>query len=253
MASAYRRCLAYRRRTRLDLILAYGAGLLTLINPCVLPVLPIVLAAALAADRRGPLALALGLSVSFVTFGLLVASAGHAIGLTEDVLGRIGAVLMLGFGLVLLVPAFARRFELVTAGLSAGADQRMHLMDLSGFRGQLLGGVLLGAVWSPCIGPTLGGAIALASQGQDLVWAGLIMTAFALGVSTLILGLGFGAQNTIRGRAAALRGLAERSKPIMGALFLGVGLMILLGVHHILEAWAVELLPIWLQDLSVSL
>jgi cytochrome c biogenesis protein CcdA len=236
-----------------ELLLAYGAGLLTLINPCVLPVLPIVLASALSEDKRGPLALAAGLSLSFVTLGMLVATLGHSIGLTEETLSRAGAILMLVFGSILLIPAFGRRFELATAGMASGADAKLHGMDLSGFKGQFLGGLLLGAVWSPCIGPTLGGAIALASQGENLLRAASIMIFFALGISTLILGLGFGAGNAIRARANALRSIAEKSKPLMGALFIAVGLMILFKFHHVLEAWAVQALPIWLQDLSVAL
>ena len=235
----------------LELPLAYLAGLLTLINPCVLPVLPIVLASALSADRRAPLALAAGMSLSFVTVGMLVATLGYAIGLTEHVMAKAGATLMIVFGLVLLVPAFAQRFELAAAGLSGSAGARMQATDMSGLPGQFLGGVLLGAVWSPCIGPTLGGAIALASQGQDLAWAGLIMIFFALGVSTLIIGLGLGARETLRRRADRLRGLAERSKPIMGIVFIAVGAALLMNVHHIIESWAVSVLPYWFQDLSV--
>ena len=84
----------------MEILLAYAAGLLTLINPCVLPVIPIVLATALQASRLGPVVLAAGMSLAFVTFGLLVTSVGYSIGLTEEVLARAGAVLMIGFGLV---------------------------------------------------------------------------------------------------------------------------------------------------------
>lgn len=237
----------------MELVFAYGAGLLTLINPCVLPVLPIILASALAQDRKGPAALALGMSLSFVTFGLAVASVGHLIGLTEVMLSRIGASLMLIFGLVLLTPALSRRFEMATAGFASGADRQLFESNLTGFKGQFFAGLLLGAVWSPCIGPTLGGAIALASQGENLVWAGAIMVAFSMGVSTLILALGLGAKNAIRSRANSLRSLAEKSKPLMGIIFIAVGLMILFSIHHMLEALAVQYLPIWLQDLSVAL
>jgi len=237
----------------MEFIFAYAAGLLTLINPCVLPVLPIVLASALNANRYGPVALAAGMSVSFVTFGVLVTAFGSSIGLTQDGLARIGAMIMVVFGLVLLVPMFAQRFEMATAGFAAGADQRMNQIDASGMRGQFIGGLLLGAVWSPCIGPTLGGAIALASQGENLLYVTVIMSFFALGVSTLILGLGLGAREAIRSRATALRGLAERSKPILGATFLAVGVMLLLNVHHMIEGWAIRVLPYWLQDLSVAL
>lgn len=237
----------------MELILAYGAGLLTLINPCVLPVLPIVLVSALNASRLGPLVLAAGMSVSFVTFGLLVTAFGASIGLTQDGLAQIGAVLMIGFGLVLFVPQLAGRFEMATAGVAASADNRMNQLDHSGLRGQFLGGLLLGAVWSPCIGPTLGGAIALASQGESLLWAGAIMVGFAAGVSTLIIGLGLGARETIRARAKSMRGLAERSKPIIGITFIAVGLMLFFKFHHVLEALALNIMPIWLQDLSVAL
>jgi cytochrome c biogenesis protein CcdA len=237
----------------MEIVFAYLAGLLTLINPCVLPVLPIVLVSALNASRMGPVALSAGMSLSFVTFGVLVTAFGAAIGLTQDLLAQIGAGLMIAFGVVLLVPAFSRRFELATAGMAGNADARMNTLDHGSLQGQFLGGLLLGAVWSPCIGPTLGGAIALASQGQSLGYVTLIMSFFALGVSTIILVLGLGAREAIRARAQSLRGLAERSKPILGVTFVAVGLMLIFGVHHIIEAWALDVMPIWLQDLSVAL
>ncbi|WP_146344858.1 cytochrome c biogenesis CcdA family protein [Falsiphaeobacter marinintestinus] len=237
----------------MDLLLAYIAGLLTLINPCVLPVLPIVLGTALQADRRGPLALALGMSVSFVLFGMLISTVGYSIGLTQERLAQVGATLMIVFGLILLVPAFATRFELAFSGVAAHADSTITRADTGGLSGQFLGGLLLGAVWSPCIGPTLGSAIALASQGQNLFWSFLVMCFFAAGVSTLILGLGLGGQHLIRQRATQLRGLAARSKPILGATFVIVGVAILFKVHHMLEAWAVRNLPTWFNDLSIAI
>jgi len=237
----------------MEFVFAYFAGLLTLINPCVLPVLPIVLVSALNAHRAGPLALAAGMSVSFVVFGVLVTAFGASVGLTQDRLAQIGAVMMMAFGLILVVPMFAQRFEMATAGVAAGADTRMNSLNVGSLRGQFAGGLLLGTVWSPCIGPTLGGAIALASQGESLGYVTLIMTAFAMGVSTLILGLGFGAQEAIRPRAQALRGLAERSKPIIGATFLVIGALLFFEVHHLIEGWLLNVMPIWLQDLSVSI
>jgi cytochrome c-type biogenesis protein len=237
----------------MEFLFAYLAGLLTLINPCVLPVLPIVLVGALNANKAGPLALAAGMSVSFVVFGVLVTAFGAGIGLTQDRLAQIGAVMMILFGLILVVPMFAQRFELATAGIAAGADTKMSKLDSGSLTGQFLGGLLLGTVWSPCIGPTLGGAIALASQGENLAYVTLIMCAFALGVSTLIIGLGLGAREAIRRRAQALHSLAERSKPIIGATFILVGTMLFFQVHHVIEGWLLDVMPIWLQDISVAL
>lgn len=237
----------------MELVFGYLAGLLTLINPCVLPVLPIVLAGALQASRFGPLALAAGMSLSFVALGLLVTVAGYTLGLTEDVISQAGAVMMIGFGLVLMTPALSERFATATAGVSSQADTTLDDVGRDGLSGQFLGGALLGAVWSPCIGPTLGGAISLASQGKSIPWAAAIMIAFALGVSTIILTLGYGARAAIMRRQALMRLVAQKSRPLMGVVFVLVGIAILFRFHHVVEAWAVQNLPAWLNDLSVSL
>jgi cytochrome c biogenesis protein CcdA len=239
-----------------EILLGYVAGLLTLINPCVLPVLPIVLASALQAHRLGPVALAAGMSAAFVALGLGVAVAGRSLGISEETVAQAAALLMVGFGLVLLVPRLNSGFALATGGMAAradaGFDEAVQGRFGGGLRGQVLGGALLGAVWSPCVGPTLGGAISLASQGQSLIWAGAIMVAFAAGVSTIILALGYGARAALARRKALLRRVAEVSKPVMGVVFILVGLMIFFQLHYVIEEWLLDVMPIWLQDLSVS-
>ena len=235
----------------MELVFGYLAGLLTLINPCVVPVLPIVLATALQASKWGPAALAAGMSLSFVTLGVTVAAFGHALGIDEQMVANAGAVLMIGFGLVLLVPRFSEGFATATGGFAARADAEIDQLDRGSLRGQFLAGILLGAVWSPCVGPTLGGAISLASSGQSLGWATAIMISFAAGVSTILLGLGYGAQSFLKGRQAMMRQIAVAARPVMGIIFVLVGIGILFKVHHMIEIWALDVLPIWLQDLSV--
>lgn len=236
----------------MELIFAYLAGLLTLINPCVLPVLPIVLASGIQANKHAPLLIAAGMSLSFVVLGMLIATVGRSIGLTETLLAQIGAVLMILFGLVLLVPQLNERFATATAGFSGSADSKLNTVNSTKPIGHFLGGMLLGAVWSPCIGPTLGGAISLASQGKDLGWALAIMIMFALGVSSVILILGYGTREAIRSRQTQLRGLAEKAKPIMGITFIVIGLVIFFKIHHLIEGWLVMVLPDWFQDLSIK-
>jgi len=236
-----------------DLVLAYAAGLLTLINPCVLPVLPIVLASALQAGRWGPAALAGGMAAAFITFGFGVTVAGRSIGLTEDTVIRAAAVIMVLFGLTMLVPAMGARFATATAGVSNRADAGLDRVDRSSLSGQVVGGALLGAVWSPCIGPTLGSAIALASQGTDLGRALAIMVAFAAGVATIVLALGYGARGLLSRHRAAAQALALRARPILGVIFIAVGAGIYFQLHHRIEAWALDVLPPWLIDLSVSI
>ena len=237
----------------MEFIFAYGAGLLTLINPCVLPILPIVLATSLQASRHGPLMMAAGMSLTFVVLGVSVAVFGRSLGITPESVADTGAVMMVIFGVVLLVPRFANSFATATAGFSARADARIDGVGRGGLPGQFAGGMLSGAVWSPCIGPTLGGAIALASQGESLVQVTGIMTMFSLGVSTLIVALGYGARSAIMQRQAWLRAVAAKSRPVLGGAFVVVGLGILFRVSRVVEGWAVENLPAWLVDLSVAL
>ena len=237
----------------MEIVFAYLAGLLTLINPCVLPVLPVVLAGALQADRLGPLVLAAGMSVSFVFLGVVVTAFGYGIGLTPDRVADGGALLMVGFGLVMLIPAARERFALATSGIASSADSTLADVDQSKLRGQFLGGLLLGAVWSPCVGPTLGSAIALASQGEGLGQATLIMIGFALGVSTLIIGLGYGARGLLQRNRATMMRIAQAAPKIMGVVFVAVGLGLLFNIHHMAEAWLLNIMPLWLLDLSVSI
>jgi cytochrome c-type biogenesis protein len=248
-----RRMLPAKKGSAMDVIFGYLAGLLTLINPCVLPVLPIVLTTALQAHRLGPVALAAGMSAAFVALGLGVATLGQAFGLDAETLAQGAAILMIGFGLVLLVPRLNSGFALATGGMAARADAGIDRVDRSGLGGQFLGGALLGAVWSPCVGPTLGGAISLASQGQNLAWAGAIMLAFAAGVSTVILALGYGARAALQRRRALMRKIADKAKPVMGVVFVAIGLMLLFRINLIVETWLLNVLPYWLQDFSVSI
>ena len=159
---------------------------------------------------------------------VVVTAFGRALGLDEQSVAQAGAVLMVAFGLMLLVPRFGMVLSGATAGMSARADAQMNTLDQGSLRGQFAGGLLLGAVWSPCIGPTLGGAIALASQGESLGLATLIMVAFALGVSTLIIGLGYGTRAWLMRNRARMQKIAVAARPIMGAVFVAVGLALFL-------------------------
>jgi cytochrome c-type biogenesis protein len=89
--------------------LAILAGLLSILSPCVLPLLPIVLGAAASEHRIGPVALAGGVALSFVSIGLFVATAGFAIGLDGDVFRTFAAIFMIGVGVVLAMPTLQLR------------------------------------------------------------------------------------------------------------------------------------------------
>ncbi len=236
----------------MDIIFGYIAGLLTLLNPCVLPVLPVILITALNTHRLGPIYLCAGLCLTFVTVGMFVASLGPALGVDDILISRIASMVMIGFGLILLLPALSQRFTLVASTASNSLSTKTAGFDGQGLNGQFITGALLGAVWTPCIGPTLGGAIALASAGNNLIWATLIMLAFALGVSTVILVLGALSRDALMRQRDRMQKLSQLARPIMGGLLVFIGLFLLLGFHYTIERWAIENLPYWFQDLSIT-
>src|SRR5262245_14759585 len=146
------------------LALSYAAGALSILSPCVLPLLPIILFGALEQHAWGPVALAAGLSASFAGVGIFLASLAFNIGLDPTTFRLGAATFMLVIGVVLLVPALQSRFALAAAPVAMGGQALIDLLRPFGIGGQFALGVLLGAVWSPCSGPTLGAAIGLAAH-----------------------------------------------------------------------------------------
>ena len=170
--------------------LAGLAGLLSVLSPCVLPLLPLVLGAAAAEHRLGPAALAAGLALSFVAIGLFVATVGFAIGLDAGLFRLVAALLLVLVGLVLMVPVAQTRLAAAAGPVSDWTERRFGGFSSAGLAGQFGVGLLLGAVWSPCVGPTLGAASLLAAQGRDLGSVAATMAAFGLGAALPLLGLG---------------------------------------------------------------
>ena len=232
---------------------AYLAGVLTLVNPCVLPLVPIVIAAAFQSSRFGPAMLAVGLTLSFGVVGVAVVAFGHLAGIDGEQVSRAAAVLMVLFGLVLLYPRAQTLFARAAAPLADRAGGRLDRLNDSGAAGQLVVGALLGVVWSPCVGPTLGGAIGLAASGEGLLHAGVTMVAFGAGISTVLAGLAYGSRELLVSRRRRLAAWMPWAKPIMGTALLLVGLAVFFHIERVVETWLLDLMPGWLLDLSVSI
>ena len=108
----------------MTLFWAWLAGVLTLINPCVLPLLPVIIAGALQGHRHGPLYMAAGLTVAFTIVGVLITAFGHLIGLNSSTINTVAAVLMVMFGIVLLVPRAQETLATAAGPLASGARYR---------------------------------------------------------------------------------------------------------------------------------
>ena len=121
----------------------------------------------MAAHRFGMAALTAGVVLSFVTLGLFVATIGFSIGLDGDLLRAVSALLLAALGVVLVSDVLQKRFAIATSGLGNVGNRIMIRLSPAGLGGQFAIGLILGAVWSPCVGPTLGAASVLASQGKS--------------------------------------------------------------------------------------
>lgn len=232
------------------LLLAFLAGALTTINPCVLPLLPIVFASALASGKLGPVALVAGLVTSFTLLGVAIAAAGDVFGLSERVLRSISAVLFIAIGIVLIVPALEKRFSALFAGIGSSSAALASRASAFGLMGQFAIGLLLGAVWSPCSGPALGAAIALAAQSGGVPQAMLRMAVFGLGTASILLLLAFGSRALVMQRRERLAKIAPAAKRIAGALFLVLGIAALTGLDKIIETKLLDVTPDWLVTLT---
>jgi cytochrome c-type biogenesis protein len=230
--------------------LALIAGVLSTLSPCVLPLVPIVIGAAIGEYRFGPVALTAGLSLSFVVVGLLVATLGFAAGFDDRVFRSVAAVLLILVGGVLLMPRV--QAQLAAAAGPVGNWAHGHAGGFSGrgLGGQFLVGVLLGAVWSPCVGPTLGAASVLAARAENLTAVALTMLAFGIGAALPLLVIGLMSREALARWRGRLLAAGSGGKAALGVLLLAVGVLVLTGLDKRLETILVEASPAWLTELT---
>jgi cytochrome c biogenesis protein CcdA len=230
--------------------LALLAGVLSILSPCVLPLLPIVLGTAQSEHRLGPVVLAAGLAVSFTVIGLFVATIGFAIGLDTDVFRAISAFLLVAVGMVLLVPQLQAQFAVAASPVGSWVDDRFGGFTATSLWGQFGLGLLLGAVWVPCVGPTLGAASLLAAKGENLGQVALTMIAFGIGAALPLMVLGFVSREAMTRWRGRLMEAGKGGKMLLGALLVAVGLLVATGADKRLETFLVDASPQWLTDLT---
>ena len=229
--------------------LAFLAGLVSILSPCVLPLLPVVLGAAVSEHRLGPVALAAGLALSFMLLGLFVATIGFAMGLDNDLFRAVAAFLLVAVGIILAVPAAQARLSLLISPFAAFVGQRFGGKS-KGLSGQFGVGVLLGAVWTPCVGPTLGAASVLAAQGRHLIQVVSTMLAFAIGTALPLLVLGFVSRGALLRSQGHMRAAGTRGKMVLGVVLVATGGLLLTGYDKQLEAALLSATPEWLTDIT---
>jgi cytochrome c biogenesis protein CcdA len=232
---------------------AFIAGVLTVLSPCVLPILPIVFGSASAKGRFDSLALAAGVALSFTIVGLFIATVGYSLGFDEALFHRLSGGLLVAFGLVLVTPRLQVALETGLGPFSTWASGKAAGFEARGALGQAGLGALLGAVWSPCVGPTLGAASLLASEGRNLPMVAATMLIFGLGASAPLLAIGSASRATLQRWRGGLGGAGRWGKWLLGGGMLAAGVLAVSGLDKILEAILVDASPAWLTQLTSAI
>lgn len=231
-------------------LFGYAAGVLSTLSPCVLPLAPILVASALAQHRWGPVALVAGLVASFTALGLFVATIGAAIGFDAAAMRSLPGVLLLGVGIVLCSARLQAAFARAVARLGSAGDSFVQHLHVGGWAGQFLVGSLLGLVWSPCVGPTLGAATALAAQNTRLPEVALLMALFGLGAGTPLILVGHLSRAALQRLRGRLLGAGRTGRVVLGVLLVALGAAILTGLDKRAEALLLRESPRWLIELT---
>jgi len=228
--------------------LAFLSGVLGVLSPCVWPLVPVVTSSAATGGKSGPYFLAGGLSLSFAVAGTIVTWALVSTGLDPELFRYFAAGMLVLVALVLLVRPFGEWLTLRLSSMTARFGIAPDGSGVSG-PGQFGIGALLGVVWLPCVGPTLGAAIALASMGQSFPMAFVVMLAYGIGTAGVLLGAGIASGKLLARARSGVMASGTWGKKVLGGSLLLLGLLVFTGIDKVLEAMAVDLLPGWIFTL----
>lgn len=229
-----------------------AAGSLTTLSPCVFPILPLVIGGAVQANRLAPVAMGVGMATSFALIGMVLGMLGPALGIDGDSVRLAGAVLLIAFGIVMLVPALNARFTNLVTPLASSASNASARLKPDSLWGALVLGGLLGLVWSPCSGPLLASALTLVASEGGAAQGGLILGLFGVGAAIPLVVVAYASRSGFNSMRGWVMARVETIKKAFGVLLLLLGIAILTGGDKWLEAQIVPILPDWWINLTVK-
>ena len=234
----------------LGLFVAFAAGLLSFLSPCVLPLVPSYIGfltgmslPEMGGRRRVALGHALlfvlGFSLVFVLLGASATALGRALNYYQLWLQRIGGVLIILFGLVCL--------GVIKVGF-LGRERRLQVEQKPvGYLGSALVGMAFGAGWTPCIGPVLGAILGLAATSQDLGRGMLLLAAYSAGLAVPFL-IAAVALDSFLGWFQRFRRYLPWVMRVTGVLLIFVGVLMVTGEFTRLAGWLQQFTPDVLRE-----
>lgn len=167
------------------ILFAFVAGIVTILSPCILPILPIVLSGSITGGKSRPYGVVTGFIGSFTFFTLALSAIVKSTGISATNVRVFSVILLIFFGLTLVLPRLRHIFERIASTLANRAPRQKE--NTSGFWGGVLIGLSLGLVWTPCVGPILASVLTLAATSSVGGEAILITLAYAFGTSIPLL------------------------------------------------------------------
>ena len=222
--------------------LAMFAGVLSVLSPCVWPLIPVIMASATTAVA--PWFVAMGLATAFAVAGTFLSYLLLSLGLDPQAFRGLAAVMLIALGIILLHKPLGDWLTLKLSGLTGRINLSSGGSATSPL-GYFVMGALLGLVWLPCVGPTLGTAIALASVGQDMLMAFMVMLAFGIGTALTLIIVALMSKQMLQKMRPGLMSGVESAKRLMGVVLLLLGVMVLTGADKYLETLALAIIPQW--------
>jgi cytochrome c-type biogenesis protein len=229
--------------------LSMAAGGLTTLSPCVFPLLPLVLGGAVQGHRLAPVAMGLGMMLSFAGIGVVLGALGPALGIDAQTIRVAGAAMLIAFALVMLVPALGDRFSQWMLPIASAANAASTRLDGGSLLSAAALGAVLGLVWSPCSGPLLGSALTLVASEGGAVRGGVVLALFGLGAAIPLVAVAYASRSGFMRARDWVLARIERVRRGFAVLLGGMGIAILTGADKWVEARVLG----WLPDAWVNL
>jgi len=210
--------------------LAFIEGVGLIVSPCILPVLPLVLATSLTGGKWRPLGIIVGFIASFALFALLARQLIAFLAIDPQILQNVALWLLVALGVVMVVPRLEAALSDRMKNLASWGDRLTSKWGKSdGFSGGLLIGSLIGLVWTPCAGPIMAVAVVQIIQAKTDFTAALIVVMFALGAAIPMLIIALTGRSMMQ-KLGFLKNYAHRLRQVLGLVIIAAALLLYSGV-----------------------
>ncbi len=222
----------------LNLVLALLAGVVTVAAPCTLPMLPILLGASVGQTGKArPAMIALGFVMSFSMVALLLGAITRTFDFDPNSLRTGAAVLLAGFGLLMIWPAPFEWLSTRIGGFS-GSVATSHQGVVGGF----VLGTTLGLVWTPCAGPVLGSILTVVATSKDTAWASLLLVVYAVGAALPMLAIAYGGQ-AVTTRVRSIARVAPKLQQAFGIVVIAFAALSYFQYDTLIVSWLTGFYP----------